>query len=414
MMAIKEKLVKKTMILQKILKIDLKYLLKGGFWLTAKQGVVSIFSLALTIGMANLLDKEIYGIFRYIISVASVLMIASLSGISTSIIESTARGYEKTFFPALKTCIKWGFLGGIASLLIAFYYYSRGNITLSIGFVIVSIFIPFFNSLNLYDAILVGRKDFRKSAIFCSIVQMTASIVLILTLLKFNNLYVFLISYFLIFSVMRFIITIISTKTIDKESEIDEENIKYGKHLSIMDIFGTLAKHIDKILVFNYIGAADLAIYAFATAPPEYVSSFLGNAKNLVFPKYASADKKEIKKTLLRKMFLFTLVVFCTIILYIIFAPLVYNLIFPQYGESIFYSRIFAISLITVIGTLPLSLLQAEKKIMSLYKYNTIIPFISIIILFFSVQFGLFGIILGRVITRYVNLIYVTYLAKKD
>ncbi len=138
------KLLKKS---EKWTKTDMIYLAKGGFWLTLGQGVSSVSSFLLAIAFANLLPKETYGTYKYIMSIVSLLAIPTLAGMNTAIIQAVARGYEGSVMPAFKTKVKWGLLGGLASLILTGYYYFQGNNTLAISFLITAVFVPFMDSL---------------------------------------------------------------------------------------------------------------------------------------------------------------------------------------------------------------------------------------------------------------------------
>ena len=119
---------------EKYTKTDMVYLTKGTFWLTLGQIISSASSFILAIAFANLLPKETYGVYKYILSIVSILNISTLSGINTAITQAVARKYEGSVIPAIKMKIYWGLFGSLASLILAGYYYFQGNITLTISF----------------------------------------------------------------------------------------------------------------------------------------------------------------------------------------------------------------------------------------------------------------------------------------
>ena len=51
------------------------------------------------------------------------------------------------------------------------------------------------------------------------------------------------------------------------DNKEDRELTSYSGHLSVMGIVGQITNHLDKILIFHFLGAVPLAIYAFAIAP---------------------------------------------------------------------------------------------------------------------------------------------------
>jgi len=399
---------------EKYTKTDMVYLFKGGSWLTAGQIVSSICSFLLAIAFANLLPKETYGNYKYILSIASLLAIPTLSGIDTAIIQAVARGYEGSFIKGLKTKIQWGLFGGLASLILSGYYYFNNNFTLTFAFLIAGIFVPFMDSFNIYSSFLIGKKLFNIQTKYISSVRILSIGTIISTLFFTKNLFIIIFAYFFSYSLFRAIFLIITLKRYIPNKEKDSGTISYGKHLSLMNIINALANCLDKVLVFHYLGAVELAIYSFAIIPPEQLKGFLKNIRPLALPKLSNKTTKEIKKTIFQKTIKLGLFISIGVIVYILLAPYFYKIFFPQYLDSVFYSQVFSISLITAISILPVSALQAKMAKKELYKLNIYGPIIEIFLLLFSVYFyGILGIILARVISRFINLGMSYWLFKK-
>ena len=95
---------------------DMVYIAKGGFWLTLAQIVSTFSGFLLVMAFANLLDPETYGIYKFVLSMASLFAIPTLSGMGTALVRSVAQGNEGSIIPALKIKIKWGLIGGVASI----------------------------------------------------------------------------------------------------------------------------------------------------------------------------------------------------------------------------------------------------------------------------------------------------------
>jgi len=293
---------------EKWAKTDMVYLAKGGFWLTIEQIVSSISVFLLAIAFANLLPQETYGIYKYVLSLTSILLITNLPGIGVSVIQATARGIEGSLFLALKTKIYWGFLGSFISLLLSGYYYLNNNISLAIIFIIISLFIPFIDSFGIYGSLLSGRKQFKISSIYNSITQIIATLIIISVIFLSDNIFIILITYLLSNTILRLIFFKITLYKFKPNKQMGSNIISYGKHLSVMGIIGTIATQIDKILIFHYLGGIKLAIYIFATAIPEQIKGFLKNIKALAFPKLSqtpSEDTRSSLKNKIKKMFLY-------------------------------------------------------------------------------------------------------------
>jgi O-antigen/teichoic acid export membrane protein len=399
---------------EKYTQTDMVYLAKGGFWLTLGQIISSTSSFLLAIAFANLLPKESYGIYKYVLSIAGMLAISTLSGMGTAITQAVARGYEGSLIPALKTKIRWGLLGGLASLILAGYYYLQGNATLTISFLISAVFLPFMDSFGIYDAFLQGRKLFDVSTKYFIISQIIAVSALIATLFFTKNLFLILLAYFASWTLMRFIFLKITLKKFPLNQNQDPKTISYGKHLSLIGVIGTIASYLDRLLIFHYLGATEVAIYSIAIAPPEQIKGLFKNFNILALPKFSQRSKEEIKKTILSKTLKIVLITIPVIVVYVILAPFIFKLFFPKYLDAILFSQIFALSLIVAGGVIPYTALQSQIAQKELYLFNFSSSIFQIISLFIGIYFfGIMGAIIARIASRLFNFIMVSILIKK-
>ncbi len=399
---------------EKYTKTDMVYLIEGSTWLTIGQIVATASSFFMAIFFANFLSKETYGLYTYILSLVGILAIPTLSGMATATVQAVARGYEGSLVSAVKTKIKWGLLGTVASLVLAGYYYFSGNAILAISFLIVAGFLPLMEAFSLYDALLQGRKLFDVSVKFYVINQVIATISLIAAVFFTKNLFLILFAYFLPWALIRFIYFRIILKKFSPNQNQDPQATSYGKHLTFMGIISTVAGYLDQLLVFHYLGAVELAVYSFALAPTEQVKNLLNSMATLALPKLSQRSKEEIKKTIVGKFLRYALLIAVIIIVYIFIAPLIYKIFFPKYLDSVFYSQILAISLISGAAVLPSSALQAQMAKKKLYIFNTGSALLQIALLIVFIYFyGLMGAVLARVTTRLFIMFFLLFLAKR-
>lgn len=391
---------------EKHMKTDMVYLTKGGSWLTFGQVVSSAASFLLAIAFANLLPRETYGTYKYILSIVALLSIPTLKNMGTAITQAAAQGYEGSFIPALKTKIKWGLLGGLASILLAGYYYFQGNTTLTLCFLIATVFLPLMDSLNLYGSLLNGRKLFDINTKFAIITQIIAVAIMVLVLFLTNNIFLVVFTYFISHALLRFIFLKITLKKYKPNEKRDPKTIPYGKHLSLINVINNIAAYLDRILVFHYLGAVELAIYSFAIAFPEQIKGALKSLSILALPKFSQRNISEIKagmKSKIIKLFLFGILI---IGVYIAAAPFIYKIFFPQYKESIFYSQLFALSMLNLPFSFFPTILQAKMKVKEQYISNTVSAILSIVTMFiFIIWLGLLGLIIARIINRFLGVL---------
>lgn len=399
---------------EKYTKTDMVYLAKGGFWLTIGKVVSSLSGFALSIAFANLISQENYGIYKYILATASLLSITSLPGINTSLISSVARGYEGNIKKAIKIKSKWAALGGALSILIALYYYWQSNFTLAIGLFIAGIFMPIIEGFVLYGPYLQGKKLFKNSAIYSIKTQLSISISIILALFFIKKIFVIIFIYYAVTASIGVLLMKYTLKKYRLNNKINDDDIKFGKNLSIMNIIGTLASNLDKILMWHFLGAAPLAIYSFAIAPITQIQGILKSVNILSLPKFSSQDPSAIKKSLNRKLNTFTFLLVIPIVIYILIAPFIFKIFFPQYLPSVIYSQIFAVSLIFFPQRLISQALTAHKKTKILYKLKIIQSFIKIMSLIILLPlYGIMGAIIALIIPRLVDFFLLRYYLKK-
>ena len=315
---------------EKYFKTDMVYLAKGGSWLTLGQIVSSASSFLLAIAFANLLPKETYGIYKYVLSIMGILAIPTLSGMSTAITQAVARGYEGSFSPVLKTKIRWGLLGGLASLVLAGYYYFNGNTTLTISFLISAAFLPFMDSFGIYNALPQGRKLFGISSRYGIISQIAGVSTMITAVFLTNNLFIILLAYFIPWTLMRFIFLQITLKKFPPNQNQDPKTISYGKHLSLIGVIGTIASYLDRILIFHFLGAVEVAIYSFAIAMPEQIKGYFKNISTLTLPKLSKRSFKEINSVLYKRLLKLFIAGGLIAGIYILAAPYIFKIFFQN------------------------------------------------------------------------------------
>ncbi len=399
---------------EKYTKTDMIYLTKGGFWLGFGNIISSFSGFLLAIAFANLLPKETFGIYKYVLSIASILSIATLSGMNTAIVRAIAKGYDGTYAEALQTKIRWGMWGGLAGLFISLYYYLNGNIELTISFLIVSLFTPFMDSLNLYSAYLNGKKDFKSISNYGMSIKILSSLSIFILLLFTSNLLILLFVYFLSNTLLRLLFTILTAKKHKTDTiKKDNETISYGKHLSLVNAVNTGATQIDSILIFQFLGVVELAIYSFAMVVPEQIKSFLKNINILILPKFSENKHNITKKDLNKKILIFTAILTPFLAISILVLPFVFKIFFSNYTESVFYGQLLILSMIVFpIGSIGVSYLNAMKKQKELYQYNLFSSITLIGFLLLGVNFGLIGVVSAKILQRLAistMLIFLTY-----
>lgn len=388
---------------ERYLKIDVTYLTQGGFWLFLSQTAASGASLILAIAFANILSPEQYGIYRYVLAAAALLAIPTLSGINGALTQAVAAGKEETLHKAWKTKLSFGLISSLGALTGSIYYLINDNVVLSASFAIIAVFLPIMESYSLYSAFLHGRKNFKHDSIVHICIQIVAALSIIGVLFYTQNVVILVLTYFAFWTGGRMIAWFVVKKTqAPPTGGTDPRTIPFGMHLSAMSVISTIAQHIDRVFLFQHIGAAQVAIYTIALSMPEQLKALTKSINALLLPRFSTYSAETIRDSIWKKFGIMTAVLLGMIFLYIFAAPYIFALLFPQYSEAVIYSQILAISLVPVSTNVFLIALQALHKTKELYIINTIGPVIQVVLVIFGILFfGLIGAVIARVLARF-------------
>ena len=399
MTTLKDKIFRLLKWSEKYTKTDMIYASRSGFWLLIGQSIGTLVSLILTLVFANYLSKEVFGIYKYILSTVGFLTVFSLSGMNTVITRAVAQGYDGTFKYSLLLQLKWTLPQFLSLLALSIYYYLQLNTPYAIAFLVTSIFGPLSTVANSFNAFLHGKQDFRTSTFYNA-----GSAILYGTLMVSVVFYapkiVWLIATYFIFHAL--INIFFCFRTLKKYPPINptlrDEDVSYAKHLSIMNVIGSAAQQIDNIIVYHLLGPAQLAIFTFSTILPDRIRTIFNTLASAALPKLSEKEGGSWKSIKFKMIQLGILATFI-ILLYVLTAHYFYNLFFPQYVSSIWYSQIYVFSLLVLPGYISLPTLQAIKSQKELYVINVIIPIFKIVITGIAIfLWGILGAIIAKVI----------------
>lgn len=388
--------------LSKILKIDINYLMRGGTLLSLTQITSAVFGFFLTFAFARYLPVDVFGTYRYILAVYALLVITSLPGLDTAIIETIAKGNHKAFGHAIKTKFKYGFIGTGLSIAYGIYHYLTGETQLFWLFVLVGVFLPFIECLSLYTGVLNAQKRFGFWAITEVANQIFSTIGLFVAMYFTSNIFILVSAYFLPYIFVRGISTLYSLKKFIENNSYDPSYLKYGHDMTWYQIITRGIASIDQMVLFHFMGPTQVAIFSIANAIPTRFQSVLRITGTLAFPKYANKTEQEIANSLPKKMLIFGAGIFVACLFYIFISPIFFKIFFPKYLESVSYSQVLILFVLSGM-TYPFgAYLGAHKKV----KENYLFAFLS-----FSIKalclgilvpiYGVWGAVWGVVLSSW-------------
>lgn len=381
-------------------KTDMAYVASGGFWLVAAQGTSILISIPLSIAFAHLLTQNEYGIYRYALSAASLLSVFSLTGLSISIARSVARGHEGVLREGFRMNLLWSIGLVFIAIAAALYYYVNDNVLLALSFVIIAFATPLLNSATLYGSFLNGKKLFRESALYATGKNLFGGGAVFIALIFSRDPLIVVLAFFVAHTLAALYYYLRTLRLHVKNTESDPGMVGFAKHSSIFNGLALFADRIDSIIVFQFLGAAELAIYSFAEIIPDALNRFSKNISSLALPKYAADGRN-------RRVFghsaLFALVLLPLAILYALAAPYIFQLFFPAYMESVPLTQALGF-LVVLTGALPATYLDAQRAIREKYIVSLVVNISKIAFIVLGLAlYGLWGVIFARFASKFVS-----------
>lgn len=385
-------------------KIDATYIAKGGFWLLGGGIVASLLSLIVSVIAAKYIPKDVFGIYKYILSMAGIAGALSLSGMNTIVTRSVSQGFEGAFIQSLKTQLKWSILQFIFLFSLTIYYFANENTVYALSFFIASICVPLSSAANTYSAFLSGKKYFKTSSLYSFISTCIHTIFFSLVAIFFPNTLIIVTTYLVTTAGANLYFCFKTIRTHKPNTKTQDGDTPYAIKLSATNSFGIIAANIDSIIVYHLLGPVSLAIYNFATIIPDKIRSLFGFIHTIALPKLSA--HKESKKSLI---FYYTAIIgiFSLILIgaYTLFASYIFTSLFPNYLDSTYFSKLYSISLIAIPATFIMTVLSAYKMEKQLYFLNVFIPIFKILLLaIFIFMWGILGAIIARVVTIGIHL----------
>lgn len=352
---------------ESFMKTDMVYLAKGGFWLTLGQAFSAASGLLLVIGFANLVPKEVYGTYRLVLSVAGVITAFTLTGMDVAVTQAVARGADGAFRTGFRIQLRWSLLMTAAAAIGAGWYAVHGNRQLAISLLIVGALAPVIECTSLYVAYLNGRKDFRTASLFSAIRSLVPVAALLGTMLLTDGLIPLVSAYFLSHALTSGALYLWTLKRYAPSREEDPTIASFSKHVSVTNVVSIAVSYLDKILVFHFLGAVQLAAYGIAFSLPAQMKIVTKTVSTLAFPKMSSVSLASLRSAIYQKALRLFLAFAAAVAVYIAAAPFIFRLIFPQYLEAVRHSQVLALGYLFSPSILFAQAFFAQKRQKEIY-----------------------------------------------
>ncbi len=392
--------------------MDIPYMAKGGAWTTVRFFITTATSLAAMVAFGNLLPKETYGIYSYLMSLSGSLGFLTLAGIGTGIVRAVARGQENVVPYSLKLQLRYNLLATTAIAGIGFYYAYQGNFTFAVSLWILSAVMPVSTAYHSFESIFIGQKRFDVLAMTTSISAIIAAIAAVAALLFTDNVVILMSVYGFFSLVPSFLSYRYASRFISDRSEPKSETIselrRTSFHLTYAGVIGTVAQYLDKLILFQIAGPAALAVYGFAIAGPERLKALVKNVVSVILPRFAEENFEKASRFPLSRVFGSIGLGLAIAVAYISLTPLIFRLLLPQYLDAIPYSQIYAIALAAIPLTIYVGNIFAGQNMLRAIYLHSISGYVTRIVLLIILGplWQMWGIVIASVTSYTLTAIY--------
>ncbi len=387
------------------------YLTKGGFWTTLSFTVGLIASIASMIAFGNLLSRDAYGTYNYLLSLGASLSFLTLSGAGIAVTRAVARGHEAIVPRVLRLQLKYNLIAIGTVLTAAAYYGYKENFLFAAALTLLAIAYPLAEAFHIYVQVLTGKKRFDLLTKITSVITLLSTATTILTLFVTTNILAIIAVYTLMSIVPNIIAYRLTTRNLDTSTPNPEqikEMQRTAFHLTGAGLVGTAAAYIDKILLFQVAGPASLAVYGFAIAGPERLKSLVKNWIGIAAPRLAESSLNEIRLVLYKRIGLSLILGACLSVVYILLAPFLFHLFLPRYLDAITFSQIQSLGLITAPIVIYLGAIFATQNMLRATYALSIGTQIVRITLFVVLGWlwQIWGLIVASILSSFLNALY--------
>ena len=377
----------------------LKSMLGNGGWVLLSQMGTAFSAFILAWILANTLSQEAFGIYRYVISLATLFVIFSLQGLGAATTQTVARGNSGQLSYIARVRMRWALLSLMAMWAIAAFYFIKEDSDLAFVFAISGLFVPFYDVFFTHYFFLQGKKNFKSGALI-QVVGRAFVVVVVgaVSLIYAEALYV-TVAFIVATGLYQYLGHRYTNRVLypkDKDLPVDPDLVSYGTRLSWLGAFSIIAAQIDKVIVGAFLGFQEVALYVIAMMLPME-SHRLGRIFYQIFlPRFSTLSEGEGQKKLLMSVGLLTLCSGVIFVVYYFIAEYIFLILFPTYLEAVIYTQVAMLQVFTAPAIILRAYFVGQKNDHALKLVLVYVPIVRLGIMLVGIVLGgLWGLIYG-------------------
>jgi O-antigen/teichoic acid export membrane protein len=302
----------------------------------------------------------------------------------------------------------------LGSIGVASYYYSKDNLVIATSITILALCSVLINKGLIATAYLNGRQEFKKLFLYQITVSTLSICAIVASVSLSESIVVIIVSSSIVLALFS-IATLAYIRRLLRNNTVNAEILSYGKHLNFLNMLSTILQNIDSILIFQLLGSHSLALYAMATPIIDRILGVFKTSYFFALPKFTEIGPRRARLSLYKRSFIAFLCGLIVVGVYILLAPIFFQIFFPKYLEAISLSIIFSLNIPLVAATvLPTAYVDSLVEIRNKYILHSIGFSVRITSLIACIYvFGLYGVIFSELLTRTIILCIMVVLIEK-
>lgn len=316
-------------------------LLKSALYINALRVIQIILSLATTYYLVRALSKDSYGEYHFILTCVGILTVFSLQGLNDSIMQAIARGFAGTYRKAVPIAFLGSFAGSAFLAGMAGWNFIQGRNELAWGFIIAALLFPFTQGLTQWRSVNIGSENFLAYFLHNSASMLLMYPLMIYAAMTLPGTFLPPLALMLgIPALQNVALTGLNYLKIRAEgAPVEEGSIAYGVKTTFYSALGTVAMHIDKLLLFYFLTPSALATYVVAERVSELFRSIIPDSSTVLIARFAKAGSYTSRMDRYLKL---CVVLFGAAVIALAFTALPWMITFffgANYGDAIPYAQ---------------------------------------------------------------------------
>lgn len=349
--------------------------------LAGARAVQVAIQLALVLALTRWWTKSDYGRYTFVLSVAEMLSLSCLPGMSTALTQAAARGFEGSLGDLTRYRLKWSVVGSLALAVSgAVYLGIRADRSVGLGLIAAAPVFGLYFVSQSYQSYFVALRRFR-SVVAYNAASTASQSAVVASLVWFGAPVPWVVLGNMVPTALVGMGAIWHA-SVDGNGRVDRDARRFGWTLTGAAALGTVQARLQNVLIGPIAGYADLAAFRVAQQLTGEMGTLWGLISQQLFPRFAAMDRSQAYGTALQGLKYVVggwagLALGAALILkYVI--PVLFG---KNYVDSAFYGSLMLVTSVIGIAGSYLETYMLARKITRAYMLLRFIPIVNLVTL---------------------------------